>query len=239
MESEGRRARTRDRWRRRAEQVSDAYGLVLLLVLVTYVLASLLSTGGWGSLLLIASTSATAIVALTSSHSRETTVRRALVVAALAILMALVSAVFGGRAWLSMASILAIVLLVAGMAAVLRRVATSETVTSSTLLGALSVYASLGLLFTWAYRAIDRIEGGGFFGPAVQVKAGDFLFFSYTTLTTTGYGNLVPAGQAGQLVAGLEMMTGQAFLVTLVAGLVSLWRPGQGFRFRRGEPSGE
>ena len=53
----------------------------------------------------------------------------------------------------------------------------------------------------------------------------DFLFFSYTTLTTTGYGNLVPAGTVGQSVAVLEMLLGQIFLVTLVAGLVSLWRP--------------
>ena len=61
----------------------------------------------------------------------------------------------------------------------------------------------------------------------------DFLFFSYTTLTTTGYGNLVPGGQPGRMIAGLEMMIGQIFLVTLVAGLVSLWRPGEGMRRRR------
>ena len=67
----------------------------------------------------------------------------------------------------------------------------------------------------------------------MQVQGGDFLFFSYTTLTTTGYGNLVPAGQVGRMVSGLEMMIGQIFLVTLVAGLVSLWRPGEGLLRRR------
>jgi hypothetical protein len=41
------------------------------------------------------------------------------------------------------------------------------------------------------------------------------------------------------MVAGLEMMLGQVFLVTLVAGLVSLWRPGQGLLRRRAERSGE
>jgi hypothetical protein len=54
-------------------------------------------------------------------------------------------------------------------------------------------------------------------------------------LTTTGYGNLVPGGQPGRLLAGLEMMIGQIFLVTLVAGLVSLWRPGEAIRRRRAE----
>ena len=51
------------------------------------------------------------------------------------------------------------------------------------------------------------------------------MFFSYTTLTTTGYGNLVPAGTVGQSFAVLEMLVGQIFMVTLVAGLVGLWRP--------------
>ena len=102
-----------------------------------------------------------------------------------------------------------------------------RTVSSRTILGAISVYTSLGILFTWAYGLIDRIEGGGFFGETVQAQGGDFLFFSYTTLTTTGYGNLVPAGQVGRMLSGFEMMIGQIFLVTLVAGLVSLWRPGK------------
>lgn len=57
-------------------------------------------------------------------------------------------------------------------------------------------------------------------------QAREYLFFSYTTLTTTGYGNLVPAGDIGQILSVFEMLTGQIFLVTLVAGLVSLWRPG-------------
>ena len=70
------------------------------------------------------------------------------------------------------------------------------------------------------------MESTPFFGSGVSVKGGDFLFFSFTTLTTTGYGNLVPAGQPGKMFAGLEMLMGQIFLVTLVAGLVSLWRPG-------------
>ena len=159
-------------------------------------------------------------------------------VAGLAVLLALIFAAFGGRTWITIASFLVICLLTVGMAAILRRVATSESVSSRTILGAISVYVALGILFTWVYEAIDRIEGGGFFGQA-QERGTDFLFFSYTTLTTTGYGDLVPSGQAGRMFTGLEMMTGQVFLVTLVAGLVSLWRPGQGILRRRAKGSTE
>lgn len=229
----------RERWRRRAQRASDAFGLVLLLVLLTYVLASVISNRGWPAVLLTAVTGATAVVALTSSHAKPLFVRRSLLLAALAVLLAMVSAATGGRQWLSAANFINICLLAVAMAAVLRRVVSSEEVSSRTILGAISVYASLGILFTWAYGLIDRLEGGGFFGQVTGIQGGDFLFFSYTTLTTTGYGNLVPAGQVGRMVSGLEMMLGQVFLVTLVAGLVSLWKPGEGILRRRAKRAGE
>jgi hypothetical protein len=159
--------------------------------------------------------------------------------AVLAVLFAIVSAATGGRHWLSAANFIEIGLLAVAMAAVLRRVLTADNVSSRTILGAISVYTALGILFTWAYGLIDRLEGGGFFGEGVTIKGSDFLFFSYTTLTTTGYGDLVPAGQVGRMVSGIEMMLGQVFLVTLVAGLVSLWRPGEGLLRRRERQSGE
>lgn len=229
----------RERWRQRAQRASDAFGLVLLLVLLTYVLASVISNRGWAAVLLTAVTGATSVVALTSSHVvRPLYVRRTLILAALAVLLAMVSAITGGRHWLSAANFISIVLLAVAMAAVLRRVVSSDKVSSRTILGAISVYTSLGILFTWAYGLIDRLEGGSFFGAGVAAKGSDFLFFSYTTLTTTGYGDLVPSGQFGRMVSGLEMMLGQVFLVTLVAGLVSLWKPGEGLLRRRASRSG-
>jgi Ion channel len=51
------------------------------------------------------------------------------------------------------------------------------------------------------------------------------LVLSFVTLTTTGYGNLVPAGNPGQSLAVLEALMGQLFLVTAVGKLVSAWRP--------------
>ena len=223
----------------RAQSASDAFGLVLALVLLTYILASVLSNRGWSAVLLTVVTSATSIAALTSSQAKPVFVRRALMLALLAILLAVVSAATDGRPWLNVANLIEIGLLAVAMAAVLRRVLTAGNVSSRTILGAISVYTALGILFTWTYGLIDRIEGGDFFGDGVTTKGSDLLFFSYTTLTTTGYGNLVPAGQVGRMVSGLEMMLGQIFLVTLVAGLVSLWRPGEGLLRRREKRAGE
>lgn len=229
----------RERWRQRAQRASDAFGLVLVLVLLIYVLASVISNRGWAAVLLTATMGATSVVALTSSHARPLFVRRVLWLAAIAVVLATIAAIGGGRQWLNVANLINICLLTVAMAGVLRRVATSEAVSSRTIGGAISVYASLGILFTWAYGLVDRIEGGGFFGHVAGIQGSDFLFFSYTTLTTTGYGNLVPASDFGRMLSGLEMMLGQVFLVTLVAGLVSLWRPGDGLLRRRAKRAGE
>jgi hypothetical protein len=233
MERAAIRARSRERWLSRAERVRDAFGLVFVLVLTTYVLASLLANHGWGAVVLTIATSATSIVALTSSHAHRRLVRLAIWASGLTILLAVIAAASDERTWLNFASAVQITLLAIAMGAVLRRVVTAGEVGFSTILGAISVYTVLGILFTFLYGTIERIQGGPFFEGVMHPVGSDFLFFSYTTLTTTGYGNLVPGGQPGRMIAGLEMMIGQIFLVTLVAGLVSLWRPGDALRRRQ------
>ncbi|HEV7400480.1 MAG TPA: ion channel [Solirubrobacterales bacterium] len=239
METAARRARTRERWLQRAERASDAFGLVFVLVMVTYVLASLLENRGWASVALTVATSATSVVALVSSHARDRVVRIALALSVLAVVLAAIGAASGDRSWLNLTTLIQVSLLTVAMGAVLRRVVMAPEVGSRTILGALSVYAVLGLLFTFLYGVIDRVQEGPFFEGTPHPAGSDFLFFSYTTLTTTGYGDLVPGGQPGRLIAGLEMMAGQIFLVTLVAGLVSLWRPGDAIRRRHERRSGE
>ena len=239
MERAERRAQGGELWRQRAERVRDAFGLVLALVLLTYLLASLLDNKGWSAVVLTVTTSATSVVALVSSHVRARAVRVSIWLSVLTVGLAAISAVTDERWFLNLASLVQICLLTVAMAAVLWRVVSSAEVGSRTILGAISVYAVLGILFTFAYGTIDRIQGGPVFEGVARPDGNDFLFFSYTTRTTTGYGNLVPGGQPGRMLAGLEMMIGQIFLVTLVAGLVSLWKPGQAFLRRRSERSAE
>lgn len=233
MENAVRRAERAEVWRDRAERVRDAFGLVLALVLLTYVLASLLDNRGWSAVVLTLATSVTSVVALASSHVRPRAVRASIGLSALTVLFAVVAAVGDEATLLNIASAIQILLLTVAMLAVLGRVVSSAEVGSRTILGAISVYAVLGILFTFAYGMVDRIQGGPFFEGVAHPDGSDFIFFSYTTLTTTGYGNLVPGGQPGRMISGLEMMIGQIFLVTLVAGLVSLWRPGAALRRRR------
>lgn len=213
-----------ERWSRFATRVANAFGLVLLLVLATYVLISLTAYKGWTGALIAAVAGASATVALASADARPAEVQVTTAAALAAVVLVAVSALTGGSALLGISALLLMGALLVSTGTMLGAVLRESEVGFRTILGAISVYVNLGLLFTFLYAALDRLQSGSFFG--VPAKTGDFVFFSVTTLTTTGYGDLVPAGQPGRLLSGLEMLLGQLFLVTFIAGLVSLWRPG-------------
>jgi hypothetical protein len=222
--------RSGERWGQFATRVGDAYGLVLLLLIGTYVLGSLTPAHGWSSVFTALIASVAAVVALASANTRITVVRIAAGLAAVSVICAVLSAIAGGRTLLGVSGLITALLMLLAAGAVLRTVVNATKVDFRTILGAISVYIILGLLFTFLYVALDRIQADPFFGSGTTIHDGDTLLFSFYTLTTTGYGNLVPAGQPGKLFAGLEMLVGNIFLVTLVAGLVSLWRPGRNRR---------
>jgi hypothetical protein len=211
----------------RFARIADAFGIVVLLVLATYVTASLTGYSGWGAVLIITLGATSAVVALITSRARRTTVRLAAALGAVCVLLALIAELNDRSGFLAAAALAQLGLMVAATASVLRAVITESRVTFRTILGAISVYLIFGLLFTSLYVGTDRLQDGAFFEQG-RTQTGDFIFFSFTTLTTTGYGNLVPAEQPGKMFSGLEMLLGQIFLVTLIAGLVSAWRPRRG-----------
>jgi ion channel len=239
MDPSGIRAPGGERWLKRAERVTDAFGLVLGLVLVTFILTSLISNTGWGSVLIMAATGATSIVAVTSSHSAPHYVHITIYLTGVSLLLAIVGAASGAYLWLNLGAVIQVTLLGIAMVAVLIRVITAVEVNARVILGAISVYTTLGLLFAFVYEGVARLQDTAFFEGAAPVHHGDFLFYSYTTLTTTGYGNLVANGQPGEMISTFEMLIGQIFLVTLIAGLVSLWRPGEGLKRRRAARRGD
>jgi hypothetical protein len=217
-----------ERWTSFAERVADAYGLVLLLVIATYVLASLVPFRGWGGVAISAVAGSCATMALVSAGAGPRLVRWSATLTFAAVLLAMVAALATAATPAAIEALIVVALLAVAAAEVLGTIVRAVEVGFRTILGAISVYVILGLLFTFVYASIDRLQAGPFFGTAT--RTGDFVFFSITTLTTTGYGNLVPDAQPGRMLAGLEMLVGQIFLVTLIAGLVSLWRPGSAGR---------
>jgi Ion channel len=213
----------------------NSYGLVLLLILVTYAL-SVTATTGWTVSLVLFVQIATIWVTLQASQARrrvrQATMALLVVSAAAGVLNLLLSRQPTGNGLMAVVSGL---LYVAAPVIIVRHLVGRRTVDTETVLGAIAAYLMVGMAFAFAYRALGGLQTGPFFGPQGEGSFSQDLFFSFTTLTTTGYGNLVPAANPGQTFAVLEMLIGQLFLVTAVAKVVSSWRPSPG----RGHPPTE
>ena len=103
-----------------------------------------------------------------------------------------------------------------------RHVFRRRVVDGQTLLGAIAAYLLLGMMFAYCYQAVSAIQTTPpFFGSQGPGRPSEDLFFSFVTLTTTGYGDLVPATNPGQTMAVVEAIIGQLFLVTAVAKVVA------------------
>ncbi|MGH3172179.1 MAG: potassium channel family protein [Trebonia sp.] len=130
----------------------------------------------------------------------------------------------GGRNGMAAGDIWKVLLLLTAAVMVVRRVLAKPTVTIQSIYGALSAYLIIGLMFASAYAAIDHLSHSDFFAAGQPANTQTFQYFSFTTLTTLGYGDFTAAGNGGRSVAVLEALTGQVFLATLVARLVSAYR---------------
>jgi len=171
------------RFARFADRMTNAFGLVLLLILLTYVLISVTSYRGWAGALTSVVAATTATVGLTTARARLSVVHWAVRAALVAVALGIAAAASGEQALLGFSALIQVLLLSAAAIAVLRAVMTETHVGFRTILGAISVYLSLALLFTYLYVALDRLESSPFFGTT-KLGTGDFVFFSITTLTT-------------------------------------------------------
>lgn len=211
--------------RDRADRANEAYGFVLLLTIFTFVTLSVLPDDRWARMIGFSVTGFTAFAGLASSNVSAGRLRHALAVIVFAVLLAGASATVE-RDWIGFFSAALIVaVLLTTLGTILMRVVTATVVSFRTILGALSAYTLLGILFSYVYLATSLLQEDPFFVSEAATSMSDLVFFSYTTLTTTGYGNLLPAGEPGESFTVIEMLFGQIFLVTLVARLVSMWRP--------------
>ena len=93
-------------------------------------------------------------------------------------------------------------------------------VTVTTMFGVLCIYLLVGMAFGFLYGIIASIESESFFANGSNGNQSDFLYFSFASLTTTGYGDLTAGTDVGRSFAITEALLGQIYLVTVVALIV-------------------
>jgi hypothetical protein len=143
-------------------------------------------------------------------------------------LAAVAAALTGTQAGYGWTEIWKALILLFSAVLIVRRVLARRTVTIQSIYGALSAYLIMGLMFAACYAAIQLLGAAPFFVHGESASPQTFQYFSFTTLTTLGYGDFTAAGNGGRAIATLEALVGQVFLATLVARLVAAFRaPGE------------
>ena len=99
-------------------------------------------------------------------------------------------------------------------------------VTHNRIEGGVVLYLNIAVAFTAAYRLIAELNPGAFTalaqGQTEAAKATAMLYFSFTTLTSTGFGEILPVHPFARSLANLESVMGQLYLAVFLARLVSL-----------------
>ena len=197
----------------------DDFGIVLLLILATIMVISL-GAGAIGQFIGVCLSGFTLLFVLHTSSARRRTFRAALAVVVFAIAGAAVGLLSGGEQASTAAGLIGLLLAFAAPFIILRRILSSSTITVRLVLGALAIYLLVGLTYAYLYPLISALTAQPFFVQTATPGAVDYVYFSYVSLTTVGYGDFTAATSVGRMIAVSEALTGQLYLVSAVALLV-------------------
>jgi len=108
----------------------------------------------------------------------------------------------------------------------LRQVAIGTDISANRIAGAVCVYLLLGVIWALAYATLELAAPGSFAGFAAWTDRGfdsEWIYFSFVTMTTLGYGDLLPISATARAMAYMQTVFGQFYIAILVAGLVGVY----------------
>ena len=201
----------------------------LISLIVLFLLYPVMVELGWLRMFRLAFTLVlvSAVYTLGGTRKRQFT---ALALGLPAMVAQLVIYTFPGRLTLAVGTLFALVFLAYATVVILISVLRPGKVTGDKIAGAISVYVLLGLLWALLYGVVAAAQPGAFRTPE-DLHLGEglgsgaeyaFIYYSFVTLTTLGYGDILPALPLSRSLAWFEAVTGQLFLAILIAGLVGL-----------------
>jgi hypothetical protein len=207
---------------RHARPAEFRYGVVFLLTLAEVVWQIVGPGAQWSVAVAFALQGAALVVVVATSRVRKD-VRRVRTVVGAVLAACVVGAIAAGAlpGWLEVAGggLLSFAIPCALVGGLLRLVR-ARGVTLQAVAGALAIYLLVGLTFAWTVGLLARLGSAPFFASGAAATQSSRVYFSFTTLTTTGYGDYTPATSAGHALAVVEMLMGQLYLVTVIGVLV-------------------
>lgn len=202
----------------------ERYGLLLGAIVVAFAVQGIGSTNQTEQVIVSALLGATLLLSLWCAEAKPIVMRGgALVVVAvfLASLLETVLGTPGGGATRLANALLVSLAPPAIIVGVVRSLRARQGVTLEAVFGVLCVYLLIGMLFAFLYGSIDRLGGSPFFAGGQPASVADCLYYSFTTLTTVGYGDLTAHSNLGHTLSVSEALVGQIYLVTIVSLIVA------------------
>ena len=205
---------------------ADSFGLVLLLLVVSFFVIAAAGDGNAGRIVSMVIFATTTWLALRASQVKRRILRIALALIPLVTFAAIILVLVGNDDTAQLVNkILTILLVVVAPVAILKRLVEHPVISLNTFYGAVCVYMLIAMFFATLYGLIALVSGDQFFAQLPDVvpkdtQAVDYLYFSFVTITTTGYGDFTAATNVGRMTAVLEAIFGQLYLITVVALVV-------------------
>jgi hypothetical protein len=200
------------------------YGLLLMMILTSLVFQLAAPDADWARLVTIVLQGMTLLTALLASRVHPWILRLATVAVCVAIVASAAALIGFGGLGPTAARLITALLVALAPASIVRGVVQevrADGVTLHTMFGVLCIYLLIGSLFGFLYGIVDSIGSQAFFAQhGAPADTTDFLYFSFTTITTVGYGDLTAGTNLGRSLAIAEALIGQIYLVTVVAAIV-------------------
>jgi hypothetical protein len=217
----------------RPESTRTPFTILLVILAVVLMVAPLLSVTGLARLIL----ELVVVVAIATAVWRVRPGRLLSILSLSAAVAAGTTMVFSffspGPRWVALDYSAVIVFVALVVVAITRNVWREREVSADTIVGGIAVYVLLGVAWSAAYQMLEAAVPGSFevvsgsgahWGPW-ETAPGQYprlFFFSFVTLTTLGYGDLVPASIPAAALSTIEAVVGPLYLTVLIARLVSL-----------------
>jgi len=206
----------------------DRFDLVFIVTIATVALLLLVDLkhdGGIAGVLVVIVTvlnGATLLLAFLAAGIGKRWYRMAQAIVGVTVFLSMIAS-YLPVSYQSRGGLLWVLVTIAAPVVMLKRLVNHERVTAMTVLGAISVYLLMAISATYLFLFIDTSTGssGVFFGSEESTTV--FTYFSLVTITTLGYGDFSPAEVFGRAASGWLAITGQIYLVVVVARMVTMF----------------
>jgi hypothetical protein len=200
------------------------YGMLLGSILAAFAIQGVATPAVWEQVLVAVLLVITMLLALWIAKVEPWLFRAAILVLLALLIVSIAEAIAGASDNAATRITNAVLVALAPPAiivGVIRSLREKQAVTVEAVLGVLCVYILLGMFFAALYGTIDHLGSGSFFAQGTKATVSNCLYFSFTTLTTVGYGDLTASSNLGHTLSVCEALVGQIYLVTVVSVIVA------------------